>query len=80
MASSENSATATCPEGKYAIAGGGNAGSLGWLYLNQPQGNNAWIVAADGNGTTTVTAFVICASLTEPPVLPTAVSKADALR
>jgi hypothetical protein len=63
-------ATANCPAGKFAIAGGGSAGADGWIYSSRPNNNTSWTVGADGGGSpSTVTAFVVCASLTAPPTV-----------
>lgn len=56
-------ATARCPAGARAIAGGGTAGGNAVALQNsRPVGNNSWTVSAvNDNGTTTqVSAYVLC--------------------
>jgi Collagen triple helix repeat (20 copies) len=66
----EGSATATCPAGKFVIAGGGvTATEETFIWLNRAVGNTAWAVAADGPGApASVSAFAVCANLSAPPI------------
>jgi hypothetical protein len=72
-------ATAKCPEGKFAIAGGGHAGAAGWIYSSSSVDGTSWSIFSDGGDVpSTGTAFVVCANLDSPPTGLEAVSAAKA--
>jgi Collagen triple helix repeat (20 copies) len=76
-------ATALCPAGKFAIAGGGVASEIGsQLWLSAPVGGTGWIAGAefdnDVGGSAPVQAFAVCAFLTQAPIAAESVASASA--
>ncbi len=59
------SVTATCPAGHLVVSGGFDIDSnnASWVVTSSRPSSNGWTVAAAGAGSTTVTAYAVCAEI-----------------